>query len=180
MIGELTDTFGFTGHAGIVSGADRVLVASKYGTYPLQHAGGVKLHKPANDSVVGRVILARKTDAEVLEQLGYRSIDDTCNGVRGDVLLENIAAVRGLPVVYVKDFATPGISSIVTSVSDPGNGEVIGFSLSYPSAAADAKLSKRMIEEVESHAREIGRQVRDPAWTKVLEASRPNQVHSVR
>lgn len=165
-ISDLVDTFGFTGHAGIVAGTDRVLLAAKQGTYPLQHVGAVAERKPAFDSIIGRTILARKPAAEILTQLGYAALEDVRDGVRGDALLQAIDAVRGPKVAFAASLVTPGISSVGAAVADPGKGEILGFCLSYPSAAANDALAVKMSEAVAKHAREIGQRVRDPIWMR--------------
>lgn len=163
-IEELAEAYGFTGHAAIVAGRDRVMMASRYGSYPLQHVGGIAGRKQAFESIIGLSILARKKDPEILELFGLTDPDAKNGELDATSLLARIHHARQTRVIQVTDLVTPGVSSIGTSVGDPSSDEVIGFSLSYPTIAASEELAQRMVRDVERRARDIGRQIRDPLW----------------
>ncbi|GGG50234.1 IclR family transcriptional regulator [Chelatococcus composti] len=161
---DLVKEFGFTGHAGIVSGGDRILLMAKQGSFPLQHTGSVAERKPAYDSIIGRAILARLPDEQVLKQLGYRDENDTVSGISGRDVLAEMARIRKEKIAYSSSLVTPGISSVGGAVADPGRNETIALCLSYPTAAADEALSLRMRDAIRHKLMEIGRRVRDPFW----------------
>jgi DNA-binding IclR family transcriptional regulator len=160
----LVKEFGFTGHAGIVSGTERVLLVAKQGWYPLQHTGAIAERKPAFDSIIGRAILARMSDSDVLKQLGYNSTDQVLHNVSGSEVLAEMTAIRKSRISYSPSLITPGISSTGAAVGDPGRNEVLGFCLSFPTAAVDDALQLRIRQAVHNHANQIGRKLRDPAW----------------
>jgi DNA-binding IclR family transcriptional regulator len=161
---DLVKEFGFTGHAGIVSARDRVLLSAKQGWYPLQHTGSIAERKPAYDSIIGRSILARMPDAKLLNQLGFADADQVVDGLHGRELLREMEAIRRSRIAFSSDLVTPGISSVGGAVADPGRDEVMGFCLSYPTAAVDDRLEERIVKAVTARAMEIGRKLRDPVW----------------
>jgi DNA-binding IclR family transcriptional regulator len=163
-IEDLVAEFGFTGHAGIVSGSDRVLLLIKQGWYPLQHIGAVAERKPAVESIIGRAILARMTDSELLAQLGYETTEQVLHNMSGAQVLSEIHAIRRNRIAYSSSLITPGIASAGAAIADPGRNEVLGFCLSYPSAAADPAMEQRIREAMYLHASQIGRKLRDPVW----------------
>jgi DNA-binding IclR family transcriptional regulator len=161
---DLVAEFGFTGHAGIVSAGDRVLLMAKQGSYPLQHTGAIAERKPAYDSIIGKAILARMPDEQVLHRLGYSDVEDTKSGVTGHQVLEEMRTIRERRIAYSSSLVTPGISSVGGAVADPGRNEIVGLCLSYPTAAADDRLRDRMTETVSGKIMEVGRRLRDPFW----------------
>jgi DNA-binding IclR family transcriptional regulator len=164
-VDELVREFGFTGHAGIVSGHERILLVARQGSYPLQHTGTVAERKPAFDSIIGRAILARLDDAQALAQLDARGrLGIRASMTDGDVRGE-LAAIRRDRFASSSSLITPGIASIGAAVADPGRGEVMGFCLSFPTIAADEPTRERIVARVIDHARSIGHQLRDPVWS---------------
>jgi DNA-binding IclR family transcriptional regulator len=160
----LVEEFGFTGHAGIVSGPNRVLLLAKQGWYPLQHTGAIAERKPAFESIIGRAILARMSDSQILAQLGYETTEQILQNLSGAEILAEVQRVRQDRVAYSSSLVTPGISSAGAAIADPGRNEVLGFCLSYPSAAADRAVEQRIRDAVYFHASQIGRKLRDPVW----------------
>lgn len=163
-VDRLVAEFGFTGHAGIAVGAERVLLVAKQGSYPLQHVAGVAERKPVFDSIIGRAILARRTNEEILALLQLEGAEDVVNGLRRDTVLAEIEAIRRDRVALASSLITPGISSIGAAVADPARGDVVGFCLSYPTAAADEATCRRMHDEVHRLGTAIGQRMGDPVW----------------
>ncbi|CAH1654653.1 IclR family transcriptional regulator [Hyphomicrobiales bacterium] len=161
----LVEEFGFTGHAGIIVGDERVLLVARQGSFPLQHIAAVSERRPAFQSIIGRAILARAPDADILAQLRYQAPDETRHGFSGHQILAEVSEIRRTRISQSLSLMTPGIGSVGAAVADPGRGEIMGFCLSYPSAAADEDLRKRMAEAIFRHASIIGTKLRDPHWT---------------
>ena len=103
-------------------------------------------------------------DEKVLEQLGYSSTGDIVAKISGLEVLAELEAIRTSRIATSADLVTPGISSVGGAVADPGRGELMGFCLSYPTAAVDEELRGRIITSVAARAMEIGSKLRDPVW----------------
>lgn len=163
-VSDLVDEFGFTGHAGIVSEADRILLVSQQGWYPLQHSGKIAERRFALDSVIGHAILARKADDEVLTQLGFGASVTQVRGFDERKVRSILENARKQPVLLTRNLVTIGVSSIGAAVGDPLTREVIGFCLSFPSSAANHAARQRISQAVYNRALSIGKQVEDPKW----------------
>ena len=163
-VADLVREFGFTGHAGIVSGHERVLLVARQGSFPLQHTGSVAERKPAFDSIIGRAILARLSDEAAIKQLDSGPERDMRARMTDEQVRAELAAIRARKIAGSSSLITPGISSIGAAVSDPGRNEVMGFCLSFPTIAADQATQDRIADSVIRHARAIGVRIRDPAW----------------
>lgn len=164
-VDALVREFGFTGHAGIVAGPERVLLVAQQGTYALQHTGSVAERKPAFDSIIGRAILARLDDAQALAQLELGAERGLRSQMTDDEVKAELAGIRERRIARSSSLITPGISSIGASVADPGRNEVMGFCLSFPTIAANTSVQDRIAARVASHAKAIGVRMRDSWWT---------------
>lgn len=163
-IDDLVREFGFTGHAGIVAGHERVLLVAQQGTYALQHTGSVAERKPAFDSIIGRAILARLDDAQALAQLDAQGKLGIRASMSDDEVRAEFAAIRKDRIARSSSLITPGISSIGAAIADPGRNEIMGLCLSFPTIAADAAIQDRIALSVARHAQAIGLRMRDPVW----------------
>jgi DNA-binding IclR family transcriptional regulator len=61
-IDVLVEEFGFVGYAGVLSGADIVVLRLKSGRYPLRFVQDVGQRVPAERTAIGRALLARQPD----------------------------------------------------------------------------------------------------------------------
>jgi DNA-binding IclR family transcriptional regulator len=82
----------------------------------------------------------------------------------GAQVLSEVQTIRKNRIAYSSSLITPGIASAGAAIADPGRNEVLGFCLSYPSAATDPAMEQRIREAVYRHASQIGRKLRDPVW----------------
>lgn len=167
-IDELVRKFGFTGHAGILSGHERVLLAAQQGTYPLQHTGAIAERIPAFDSVIGRVILARLGDDQALAQVDARGKQGLRAAMSDDEVRSEFAAIRANRIARTSSLIKPGISSIGAAVADPARNEIMGFCMSFPTLAADLETQDQIATDVARHAHAIGVRMRDPIWASGL------------
>jgi DNA-binding IclR family transcriptional regulator len=163
-VDALVRDFGFTGHAGIVSGPERVLLLAQQGSYALQHTGSVAERKPAFDSIIGRAILARLDDAQALAQLDLGRERGLRAEMSDQEVKAELAGIRTSRIARSSSLITTGISSIGAAVADPGRNEVMGFCLSFPTIAADPAVQDRIAASVTHHAKAIGMRMRDAWW----------------
>lgn len=163
-VSRLVDKFGFTGHAGIVLGTDRILLVARHGSYAMQHAAKIADRSFALKTIIGHTVLARKPDAEVLAQLGFSASVTEIRGFDKDQVLSILNKARETPVILTENLLTPGVSSIGTAVSDPVAQDIIGFCVSFPAFAADESMRQTIMQEVEILARDIGERVQDVNW----------------
>jgi DNA-binding IclR family transcriptional regulator len=160
---RLTAKFGFTGYASVLSGGEIVLLRVRQGSYPLRQVREVGARLPSERTVMGRALLARLSDAEVLSRLfGY--ISDHAGGGRFEALMAELADVRRQRFMVAASVLTPGITTIGSALLRAGEAPM-AFALAFPDSATNAALRETMIAAVLREAAGIGEQIRDPQWS---------------
>lgn len=157
---RLIDEFQFACYAAVLHGPDIVIVRIKHGSYPLRLVREVGVPMPAFNTSVGRALLARKTDDEIVEL-----IKQSAKPVDTRDILEKVAQVRQTGVARTESMIIPGIAAIGVAVRDAQKKEMLGFSISYPAFAADEAMDTRMFERIREHAQAIGERIGDAFWT---------------
>lgn len=159
----LVDEFGFVGYAGVLSGADIVVLRIKYGRYPLRLVQDVGQRIPAERTAIGRALLARKRNAEAIALIGQHG---RARAARATILQE-LARIRRMGWAAIESAIIPGIAAIGAAVGDPACNEALGFALSFPMTAADELLRERMARTVRDEARSIGERLGDAFWADI-------------
>ncbi|WP_210495259.1 IclR family transcriptional regulator [Microvirga antarctica] len=154
--------FQFAAYAAVLSGPDIVILRVKHGTYPLRLVQDVGKRMPAHTTSIGRALLARYSDDQVTALLKQR--DATPSEIR-DVLQE-MTEVRTTGVAPTTSTIIPGISALGVGVQDPTRDEMLGFSISYPSSAADETVRAQMSHRIRQEAHTIGSRLKDPYWAR--------------
>jgi DNA-binding IclR family transcriptional regulator len=148
-IDALVEEFGFVGYAGVLSGADIVVLRLRSGRYPLRFVQDVGQRVPAERTAIGRALLARRPDA--------------ARGNRA-TLNEELARIRRNGWAAIESAIIPGIAAVGAAVGDPARNEALGFALSFPMTATDDLLRARMARRVRDEALAIGKRLGDPFW----------------
>lgn len=182
VLDALVDEFGFVGYAGVLSGADIVVLRVKYGRYPLRFVQDVGQRIPAERTAIGRALLARKQNAEAIALIGQHG---RARAGRATILQE-LARIRRMGWAAIESAIIPGIAAVGAAVGDPARNEALGFALSFPITAADELLRERMARTVRDEARRIGERLGDVFWgdirasgeIDVAQASRTGQRRS--
>jgi DNA-binding IclR family transcriptional regulator len=159
-LNALTAEFQFTGYAAVLTGADIVIIRITHGTYPLRMVQEIGVPMPAFRTSVGRAMLARKPDAEILELVRERG--DT--PVSDAEILDIIHDVRKTGSATTVSTITPGVAALAVAVHDVAKNEMMGFSISYPTGAVDEAMHRQMLERTREQARAIGRRIGDAFW----------------
>jgi DNA-binding IclR family transcriptional regulator len=161
VLDALVEEFGFVGYAGVLSGADIVVLRLKSGRYPLRCVQDVGQRVPAERTAIGRALLARKPEAA---------------GGNRAALVDELARIRRNGWAAIESAIIPGIAAVGAAVGDPNRNEALGFALSFPTAATDELLRARMARRVRDEALAIGKRLGDPFWTSIgAEAPRGGQ-----
>lgn len=156
-LARLIAKFGFTGYAASLSGAEIVLLRVVQGAYPLRHVREIGARLPAAATVMGRVLLARLPDAEVLSRL------PAPGSAKSALPRAELAEIRRQRFLMAPSVLTPGITTIGTALRRAGENP-LAVALAFPDQAADAALRRTMIDAIHAECRSIGRRIRDPQW----------------
>jgi len=156
----LTADFQFACYCAVLNGADIIIIRVKHGSYPLRLVQEIGVPMPAYRTSVGRALLARKTDAEVLALV--RSHADEADS--DEAVLAAIAEVRRTGASATANTVIPGVAALGVAVHDAKRNEMLGFSISYPIAATDEALRSRMLRRIREEAHAIGGRSGDAFW----------------
>lgn len=157
----LIQEFQFAAYAGILSGPDLIILKLKHGTYPLRLVHDIGKRMPAYPTAIGRALLARKSDDEAIDL-----IEEHAEGrIDQGLIRKELADIRRAGVAMTSSTLIPGIAAFGVAVAHPGNDEMLGFSVSFPTSAADRSLQARMMQRIRDEAHSIGIRLGDPYWS---------------
>jgi len=156
----LTADFQFACYSAVLVGPDIVIIRVKHGSYPLRLVQEIGVPMPAYRTSVGRALLARKADAEVIELVRQRPDAPA----RDAEILAAIEEVRASGASATASTVIPGIAALGVAVQDAQGRETMGFSISYPIAATDEAVRARMLGRIRQEAQAIGGRIGDEFW----------------
>ncbi|WP_414474082.1 IclR family transcriptional regulator [Microvirga sp. M2] len=157
----LIHDFQFAAYTGILSGPDMIILKLKHGTYPLRLVHDIGKRMPAYPTAIGRALLARKSDDEAIELIEERAEGK----IDRRIIRKELAEIRKTGVAMTNSTMIPGIAAFGVAVAYPGKDEMLGFSVSFPTTAADRPLQARMMQRIREEAHSIGLRLGDPYWS---------------
>lgn len=163
-IQDLVEETGFTGYIGVLNDADIVILRKQHGRYPVQMVLPAGSRIPAASTAFGKALLARLSDEQVRKKLPA-VLADRVNGARVPIakLLSELDEVRQQHwAVGGRTF--PGMCAIGAAVGSADDQQAIGFSLSFPDNAVDAKARAAIADRVVAVARKLAATTADPFW----------------
>ena len=168
----LVEATGFTGYVSVLNGADIVILRSRHGRYPVRMMLESGYRVAAFTTAVGKVLLARRSNAELLAMLPPVLTHDV-TGLRKPIskFLAELDEVRARMWADSRQETFPGIGAIGAAVGSADEQQPVGFSLSFPVSAAPAMRHDEMIQLVVSAARRIAVKTADPVWQRHIERS---------
>jgi DNA-binding IclR family transcriptional regulator len=158
---------GYTGYLNVMDQADSVVIQMRTstGSGVLQIYTPPGTRAPAYASSIGRAMLARLSDAEVVALIGPRM-----ELRRGNVprtrkdLLERLAQVRATGWALSRGEYVDNVAGISSAVIDSAHGQVYGIGIALPVADLTDALIARFGVIVRDAACGVGKQVGDPYW----------------
>jgi DNA-binding IclR family transcriptional regulator len=166
QLDKLVRETGYTVYIDVLDGTDSLVIQMRTGVGALQVYTPPGTRLPAHSTSVGRAILARIPDEEVLRLLSGKIAQGTNVHVPQTPaqLLARLAEVRenGWSLSY--GGSIDNVAGVSTSIMDPSMHQTYGLSIALPAQHLnDAKIERfsRIIVDV---ACDIGHQVGDPYW----------------
>lgn len=160
----LAGEFPATGYVAVLHGPDAVMLRVREGMHPMRFIQREGASIPAFVTAIGKALLARLSDAELLrllpeelvhEPLGYRASRD-------EVLAE-LELYRRRGWAELRDPAYRGIDAVAVALRPKGR-EVIACALCYMQAIVGAAEVARMVQALVGLARELAPTLDDPYW----------------
>lgn len=161
----LAEVTGHTTWAGVLSGAEVVVLRMVNGKAPVRFGVDLGRHLPAHAAAMGKALLALLPDTEVKKRCGPSLAAQTDATLRGlKPLLADLAVTRTRGYAVSDQELFQGIRSVSTAVQGPNGEEPVAISVSYPVFALDRPQEQAIVEQVLQAGRRIGQRIGDPRW----------------
>jgi|SRR5690625_2983871 len=157
---------GYTAYIDILDGAYSLVIQMRVGAGALQVYTPPGTRLPAHATSVGRAILARIPDQEVLQLFDeMMSASGKSQRIESpDKLLCKLAGIRDSGWELSSNGAIDNVAGISTAVMDPSTHQVYGLSIAFPAQHLNESLVKDFSRTITDVAQGIGQQVGDPYW----------------
>lgn len=157
---------GHTAWAGVLSGAEVVVLRMVHGQTPVRFGVDLGRHLPAHAAAMGKALLALLPDVEVRRRCGRQLAAQTGHTVRSvKALLADLAAIRARGYAISDQELFQGIRSVSIALQGPHQEEPVALSLSYPLFAVTRAEEQAALAHLMAAGRRIGLRIGDPRWS---------------
>lgn len=171
-LGRLVADIGYTGYVDVLDGGESLVLHMRIGT-----AGALQAYTPAGTrapayaSSMGRALLARLDDAQVLRLIDTRLEQSTGSAPRtpGE-LVACLARVRADGWESSRGEYVPNVAGISAAVLDSDTGQVFGIGIALPAPEVRDDNEARFGRAVRDAALRVGKRIGDPYWLRYTEA----------
>ncbi|MEV0847547.1 IclR family transcriptional regulator [Streptomyces sp. NPDC049954] len=170
-LGRLVADLGHTGYVDVLDGAESLVLHMRIGTVgALQVYTPAGTRAPAYASSMGRVLLARLDDAQVLRLVGPHLAQSTGTAPRtpGE-LVAGLARVRADGWESSRGEYVPNVAGISAAVLDGETGQVFGIGIALPAPEVRDDNAARYGRAVRDTALRVGKRIGDPYWLRYAE-----------
>lgn len=170
-LGTLVADTGYTAYVDVLDGAESLVLHMRIGT-----AGALQVYTPAGTrapayaSSMGRAMLARLDDAEVLRLVGtgFGQSTGTAPRTPGE-LISRLARVRAEGWDSSRGEYVPNVAGLSAAVVDGDTGQVFGIGIALPASEVRDESAARFGRAVRDAALRVGRRIGDPYWLRHAE-----------
>ncbi|EIC84437.1 IclR family transcriptional regulator [Serratia sp. M24T3] len=154
-----------TGYISLLEGQDIMVMRMFPGRTYLQVVTPAGSLLPAAETAIGRAILARETDQQIIGryQAGYR-VNSPNSPQTLDELLTWLAEVRETGWSSANNETLQGISTLATSIANKHRSETVGLCLSFPSPYEGDAVPAGIREGIMTVTRQIAEKLGDEYW----------------
>lgn len=164
-VDALVQESGHTGYINVIDGADTLVIHMRTGNGSLQVYTPPGSRAPAFATSMGRAILARLSDDQVMDVVGPGL------GVRRGAaprtqadLLERLAIVRSSGWSLSRGEYVQNVAGISSAIVDPGTQRIYGLGIALPASELSERSIPVLGAQVATAARKVGAQIGDPYW----------------
>jgi IclR family KDG regulon transcriptional repressor len=154
-----------TGYVSMLEGRDIMVMRMFPGRTYLQVVTPAGSLLPAHETAIGRAILARFSDEEVVQRFnGEYQVNSVNSPANMDLLLTRLAEVRQTGLSFANNETLQGISSLATSIFNKHRNETVGLCLSFPSPEQGKNIPKGIKEGLIAVTRQVAEKLGDEYW----------------
>jgi DNA-binding IclR family transcriptional regulator len=159
---------GYTTYIDLLDGADSLVIQMRIGAGSLQVYTPPGTRLPAHATSVGRAILARLPDDQVLKLIGHNFPGKRTKANGGPAtprqLLSRLAEVRKQGWSLSRGELIDNVAGVSTAIMDPSTHQVYGLSIALPAQDLDDARIEKFSQLLVGVALGIGHQIGDPYW----------------
>ncbi|WAS99987.1 IclR family transcriptional regulator [Rouxiella chamberiensis] len=154
-----------TGYISMLEGRNIMVMRMFPGRTYLQVVTPAGSLLPAAETAIGRAILARHTDQQVVERYreGYR-VNSPNSPQTLDALLHILADIRRVGWSFANNETLQGISTLATCIANKHRNETVGLCLSFPSPHEGDALPAGIREGLVAVTRQLAEKLGDDYW----------------
>jgi IclR family KDG regulon transcriptional repressor len=154
-----------TGYVSMLEGRDIMVMRMFPGRTYLQVVTPAGSLLPAHETAIGRAILARFSDEDVVQRFnGEYQVNSVNSPANMDLLLTRLAEVRQTGLSFANNETLQGISSLATSIFNKHRNETVGLCLSFPSPEQGKDIPKGIKEGLIAVTRQVAEKLGDEYW----------------
>lgn len=154
-----------TGYVSMLEGRDIMVMRMFPGRTYLQVVTPAGSLLPAHETAIGRAILARFSDEDVILRFnGEYQVNSVNSPANMDLLLARLAEVRQTGLSFANNETLQGISSLATSIFNKHRNEMAGLCLSFPSPEQGKNIPEGIKEGLIAVTRQIAEKLGDEYW----------------
>lgn len=173
----MTDLAALTHHtawAGVLDGADVVVLRTQHGGFPVRFGVDLGRRLPAHAAAMGKALLALLPDDQIRRRFtGALETTTALSHASLPALLADLAAVRARGYATSDQELFLGIKSIAIAFDAPAGQEAVALSLSFPVHSVPPGAEQALIEALLATGRKVGQRIGDRRW-----ASSPSDINS--
>lgn len=166
QLDRLVQETGYTAYIDLLDGTNSLVIQMRVGAGSLQVYTPPGTRLPAYATSVGRAILARLPDDEVLHlfQDTFRPAGKGHGLQTPEQLLVLLSEIRenGWSLSY--NGVIDNVAGVSTAVRDPSTQQIYGLSIAFPTQHLDDSMIVRFSRILLEVTRNIGQQIGDPYW----------------
>ncbi|CAI1197191.1 IclR family transcriptional regulator [Serratia quinivorans] len=165
---QLSQQTNCTGYVSVLEAQEIMVMRMFPGRHFLQVVTPAGSRSPVAETSVGRAILARDSDEQVIARFaaGYRAASPNAPQTL-EALLTKLAQVRQQGWSLARNETLQGISSLATSVTNKHRNETVGLCLSFPTQAEEQPFSPAVLEALMTVSRQLAEKLGDDYWQQI-------------
>ncbi|MGC6387877.1 IclR family transcriptional regulator [Ewingella sp. S1.OA.A_B6] len=162
QLGQLTQC---TGYISMLTGRDIMVMRMFPGRTYLQVVTPAGSLLPAHETAIGRAILARYTDEDVILRFGTDYRVNSVNSPQNlEALLARLVPIRESGVSHACNETLQGISTLATSITNKHRNEMLGLCLSFPSPQEGQDIPAGIKEGLIAVTQQLAEKLGDEYW----------------
>lgn len=173
-VARLVADTGYTGYVDVLDGTESLVLHMRISTTgALQAYTPAGTRAPAYASSMGRALLARLEDAQVMRLVDAR-LDNSAGGAPKSrrELLAQLARVRADGWEFSRGEYVPGVAGISAAVVDGDTGQIFGIGIALPAPELRDDMPVRFGRAVRDAALRVGKRIGDPYWLRFVATDR--------